>query len=113
MSEAQILHREAMSFASEAFSAQREGNFQQYLALSRQAFEKEKAAAWLLFDKFDAEPTRSVLFRSAAQLAFNCGLVRETEQLVAAALVGNPPAEIMRELRQLSKSVLASLEQAA
>ncbi len=113
MSEAQILHREAMAIAFDAFSAQREGNLEQYLDLSRQALEKEKAAAWLLFDKFDAEPTRSVLFRSAAQLAFNCGLVRETEQLIAAALVGNPPAEIMRELRQLSKRVLASLEQAA
>jgi len=113
MSQAQILHQEAMSVAQEAFAAQRAGNFEQYLVMSRQAFEKEKAAAWLLFDQFDAEPTRSVLFRSAAQLAFNCGLVRETEQLVAAALVGNPPAEIMRELRQLSKSVLASLEQMA
>jgi len=113
MSQAQILHREAMAVAEEAFAARREGDFERYLTLSRQAFEQEKAAAWLLFDKFDAEPTRSVLFRSAAQLAFNCGLVRETEQLVAAALVGNPPAEIMRELRQLSKNVLASLEQAA
>lgn len=113
MNQAQTLHREAMALAHDAFSAQREGNFQQYLTLSRQAFEKEKAAAWLLFDKFDAEPTRSVLFRSAAQLAFNCGLMRDTEQLVAAALVGNPPAEIMRELRELSKSVLTAFEQAA
>ncbi len=113
MNQAQALHREAMALAHEAFSAQREGNFQQYLSLSKQAFEKEKAAAWLLFNKFDAEPTRSVLFRSAAQLAFNCGLMRDTEQLIAAALAGNPPAEIMRELRQLSKNVLSAFEQVA
>ncbi len=100
-----------MEFAHQAFSAQRDGDFQQYLELSKQAFEKEKAAAWLLFDKFDAEPTRSVLFRSAAQLAFNCGLMRETEQLVSAALIGNPPAEIVRELRFLSKNLLMVFEQ--
>lgn len=34
------------------------------------------------------------------------------KQLIA-ALVGNPLAEIMRELRQLSKSVLSAFEQAA
>ena len=102
-----------MGIAQQAFDAQRSGNFSQYLTLTRQAFEKEKEAAWLLFDHFDAEPTRSVLFRSAAQLAFNCGLLREAEQLVAAALIGNPPAEIIQELRQLIKTTLTSFEEAA
>lgn len=37
-----------MTLAHEAFSAQREGNFQQYLTLSRQTFEKEKAATWFV-----------------------------------------------------------------
>ncbi len=111
MNQAQTLHREAMALAYDAFSAQQQSNFQQYLALSRKAFEKEKEAAWLLFDQFKAEPTRSVLFRSAAQLAFNCGLIREAEQLIAAALIGNPPAEIMAELRQMSRAVLSSLDE--
>ena len=112
MNQAQALHREAMACTHEALSLQREDNFQQYLVLSKQAFEKEKAAACLLFDEFDAEPTRSVLFRSAAQLPFHCGRIRDAQQLIAAALAGNPPAEIMYELRQLSKNVLLAFEQA-
>ncbi len=113
MNQAQILHREAMALANEAFSAQRNGHFQSYLDLSKKAFEKEKEAAWLMFEKFDAEPTRSILFRSAAQLAFNCGLIRETEQLISAALVGNPPAEILGDLRVFSKNLMHSLEPVA
>jgi len=112
MNQAQALHREAMAFANETFSAQRQSDFPQYLALSRKAFEKGKEAAWLLFDQFKTEPARSVLFRSAAQWAFNCGLIREAEQLIAAALIGNPPAGVMAELRQLSIVVLSSLEEA-
>lgn len=109
MSPIQQLHQEAMEIAQQAFSAQREGNTPRYLELTKQAFEKEKAAAWLLFDDFEAEPTRSVLFRSAAQLAFNCGMMRETEQLVSAALVGNPPDEIVLQLRALSRELLATI----
>ena len=113
MNQAQELHREAMQLAHEAFVAQNGGEPKRFLELSKMALEKERAAAWLLFDQLDAEPTRSILFRSAAHLAFNCGFMRETEQLIAAALAGNPPAEIIQELRQLSKSVLAAFDQAA
>ncbi|MEM1120067.1 MAG: hypothetical protein AAGJ18_06430 [Bacteroidota bacterium] len=102
-----------MSKANEAFVAQKEGDFIKYLALTKEAFAKEKEAAWKLFQKFEAEPTRSILFRSAAQLAFNCGQMRESEQLISAALVGNPPAEIIYELRELYKEILNSLESVA
>jgi hypothetical protein len=78
--------------------------------LTKAAFEKEKEAAWLLFHKLEAEPTRSVLFRSAAQLAFNCGKIREAERLIAAALAGNPPYEILHQLRLLQREVAGSLE---
>jgi len=66
--------------------------------------------AWLLFLKMEAEPTRSVLFRSAAWLAFNCGKMRAAEQLISAALVGNPPMEIIKELRSLYRTILISFE---
>lgn len=110
MSEAQQLHTEAMKKAGEAMSAQQAGDNLKYLELTKEAFEKEKQAAWQLFPKIEAEPTRAVLFRSAAWLAFNCGQIREAEQLIAAALAGNPPLEILKELRVLYREVLGQLE---
>ncbi|MCB0553303.1 MAG: hypothetical protein KDD02_07110 [Phaeodactylibacter sp.] len=112
MSDIQHLHKEAMAIVHEAFTAQKAGDSERYLELTHAAYEQEKAAAWLLFQKLDAEPTRSVLFRSAAQLAFNCGKIREAEQLIAAALAGNPPLEILAELRQLNRKVLDAFEAA-
>lgn len=113
MNPAQTLHIEAMQKAADAFAAQRVGKYHEYLQLTKEAFEKEKEAAWLLFHQTQAEPTRSVLFRSAAQLAFNCGKMREAEQLISAALAGNPPIEILRELRLLYREVLETFELAA
>lgn len=110
MSETQRLHNEAMTKANEALIAQKKGDNIQYLTLTKEAFEKEKAAALQLFAKTEAEPTRSVLFRSAAWLAFNCGQIRESEKLISAAIAGNPPLEILKELRTLYKEILKSLE---
>ena len=89
-----------MEYADEAFFAQRKGQSE----LARECFEKayfaEKSAAEQLIDT-DLEPTRSVLFRSAATLALDCGKVREAEKLVAVALAGDPPDAIADELREL------------
>ncbi len=110
MSTSQQLHRQAMATAGEAFAAQRAGEYNRYIELTKAAYEKEKEAAWLLFHKFEAEPTRSVLFRSAAQLAFNCGKIREAERLISAALAGNPPLEILQQLRALNREVQENIE---
>ena len=47
------------------------------------------------------EPTQPVPFRSAATLALDCGELCEAERLLAAALSGDPPAEIADELRDV------------
>jgi len=47
------------------------------------------------------EPTRSVLHRSAAALAWQCGEYREAERLITTALSGAPPEVIADELRDL------------
>jgi hypothetical protein len=67
----------------------------------RSAFEQESQAAALVVDVIDAEPTRSVLHRSAASLAIDCGELQAAERLITTALSGNPPAEIAAELRDL------------
>jgi hypothetical protein len=71
------------------------------LKLSKQAFEKERLAAQLIVNNLGAEPTRSVLHRSAATLAIDCGEIAAAERLIAIALSGNPPQEIAEELKDL------------
>ncbi|MCG6137367.1 MAG: hypothetical protein MET45_22495 [Nostoc sp. LLA-1] len=90
-----------MDLAEMAQIAKLRGDFVSASQFSRQAFEKERLAADLITSNLDAEPTRSVLCRSAATLAIDCGEVQAAERLIAIALCGNPPQEIAEELKDL------------
>lgn len=94
-------HNQAMDIVETAYFAQRKGDNvianQQFKA----AYELEKQAAMLLIEAYDIEPTRSILFKGAAQLAFNFGDLRAMEQMIGFALTGNPNPQIAYELRQL------------
>ena len=94
-----------MNLADEASYAARKGDDDEAKKLHFLALENERAAAQLIATSYDLEPTRSVLFRSAASLAIDCGDFREAEKLVAQALTGNPPEEIAEELRDLLEQV--------
>ena len=98
------LHEEAMEYADDAFFARRAGDDERFVKFSRLAYEKEAKAARMIVSE-DSEPTRSVLYRSAATLALDCGEYREAERLIATALAGNPPEVIADELRELSEKV--------
>src|SRR5947209_3401048 len=100
-------HHQAMDLADQAFAARRLGDNGRALALFRQAFQCERRAAEAAAVDSTAEPTRSVLCRSAATLALDCGEVREAERLIALALSGDPPFEIAEELRDLMEQVYA------
>ena len=101
MSQIQELHQQAMDLAEMVEVAKLRGNLPQAEQLSRQAFEKELLAAELIASDLEAEPTRSVLHRSAATLAIDCGEIHTAERLIAIALSGNPPQEIAEELKDL------------
>lgn len=101
MSQIQELHQQAMDLAEMVEVAKLRGNLTQAEQLSRQAFEKELLAAELVASDLEAEPTRSVLHRSAATLAIDCGDIHRAERLIAIALSGNPPQEIAEELKDL------------
>jgi len=109
MSSIQDFHRQGMDLAEMGFTAKLRGDSQQASELFRQAFEYERKAAELVANDIDVEPTRSVLHRSAASLAIDCGEFREAERLIAIALAGNPPDEIADELRDLLEQVYANL----
>jgi hypothetical protein len=99
------LHREAMERTDLALAAQRAGDAQKGQLLLRAAYELESQAAYLASQKSDSEPTRSILHRSAASLALDCGLNREAERLICEALRGTPPDAIANELRDLLEQV--------
>ena len=94
------LHKEAMEYTDESFIARGLNEREEYLRLTRLAYEKEKEAANLLIDE-DVEPTRSILHRSAATLAFRCEMYPEAKRLVHRALSGSPPADLDLELNDL------------
>lgn len=100
-----VLHRQAMDLADAAIEAKRLGDEDRFKKLSGQAFIHERQAAEMIAGDLDAEPTRSVLHRSAASLALDIGDHRSAERLIAVALAGNPPEEIAEELRDLSEQV--------
>jgi hypothetical protein len=88
-----------------ALDARLKGDGNQALLHFHEAFKLESKAAEMLANDFAAEPTRSVLLRSAASLALDCKLIPEAERLICTALIGRPPAEIAEELRDLLEQV--------
>ncbi len=99
------LHLEAMEFADESFVARLEKDSERFLHFTRLAFEKEAAAAELMLNELDVEPTRSVLHRSAATLAYRCEMYEEAKRLIYRALAGNPLPDIEYELNDLLEKV--------
>lgn len=98
-------HQEAMDLAEEAFRLLRSGEDDESQRLFRDALSSETQAASLLPRSQESEPSRSILYRSAASLAFNAGDYENAERLVAEGLSGFPPLEIREELNNLQKDI--------
>jgi hypothetical protein len=99
------LHQSAMSYAAQAVDAETKGEPALAKNLFRQAYNFERQAAELVAPDETAEPSRSILLRSAASLALDCDEFRDAERLVAVGLAGNPPNELQEELRDLLETV--------
>jgi hypothetical protein len=109
MNSAGEYHQRAMENADRAMAARGRGDEEQASTYFRAAFVDEKRAAEIVAPDLTAEPSRSVLHRSAAALAVECGEAREAERLIAIALAGDPPEEIADELRDLWRKVCCEL----
>lgn len=106
MSEVNKYHEEAMDIAEIAFlKEKREKDTENAKQLYRKAFHLEKQSAMMLLNDLDNEPSRSVLFQSAAQLAKKADIPREAERMIYCALMGNPPYPIDVELKQLLEEI--------
>ena len=105
MSNLKEIHQSASFYMQAAIVAQAQGDVQESLRLFELAFETEKQAALLLLGTFDNEPTRSILFRSAAVLALDCKKYEESKKMVYFGLAGNPPKDIAEELMEVYEQV--------
>ncbi len=98
------LHREAMKYNDLALIAKRDDP-SKVAEYSRKSFEFEKQAFVLFSSESNEEPTRSVLLRSAANLAMLSSQPREAEKLISIGLAGDPPEELAEELRDILQQV--------
>ncbi|MBI2273853.1 MAG: Z1 domain-containing protein [Bacteroidetes bacterium] len=94
------LHKLAMDNAELAIVALHNKDIKKFHELSAQAFLYEKQAALGLYEK-QIEPSRSVLFRSAAYIALDNADYKEARILYEYAMEGDPPTEIREELNEL------------
>ena len=97
----EAVHQRAMLLSQDAFVLTVRGREAEALPLNEQAFELERQAALSLLDRKDLEPTRSILFRSAAVIARDCFKYEDAEKMILLGLAGNPPEDVEEELREV------------
>ena len=93
------IHHQAMAKVDDYYAAKKRNNLAKAHEALLAALRLETEAASLVAG--DLEPTRSVLFRSAASLAMMAGRSTQVTQLVATALRGSPPDDVKEELLEL------------
>jgi len=93
------LHEEAMDISDEGDRAKKRGDLEEAREFYRRALVLETQAADEI--PFGTEPSRAILYRSAATLALLCHLEPEAERLANLGLAGTPPAFVVVELREV------------
>lgn len=102
--ELEQFHRMAMDNSELALIALHNGDAERFHQLSATAFLYEKKAALGLFNQH-IEPSRSVLFRSAAYIALDNVDFIEAQKLYEYAIEGEVPTEIREELEELKTEI--------
>lgn len=105
MKDIREIHNEAMYWAEMGDIKKFEGNKNESIELYARAYELEKEAATIALESHFGEPTTSILLKSAASLAMRCRLNRDAEKLIGLALSGEPPMDIVEELRDMLENV--------
>lgn len=107
MTRANELHNEAMAFVDDAFFARKRGDEEEALRSFALALASETAAIDALEERERVQPMYSVLYRSAATLALDCGRFDEAKSLAYKGLAVEPYAEIEEELLEVVEQVTA------
>src|SRR5688572_19057892 len=106
MSTVREFHDQAMRAAQLAIVARHREDWLEAERLARRAYEYESQAALLIPKERTSEPTRAILYRSAASLAYQCKEFVAAQRLITEGLSGHPPMQIRQEMEALLKEVL-------
>ena len=109
MSAVRELHERAMELAQAALLERESGNDVRAIELVKEAAPLELMAAERLPKTRESEPTRSILFRSAAALALQAQDFETAERLVYDGLAGFPPPSVRQELLELREQILQAM----
>jgi len=90
MKDIRSIHKEAIELVKKANDLFASGKKEEYTNSYRNKLYLEQEAAMELLLNIDSEPTRSVIFRSAAKFAYLCGKYLEADKLIHFALAGTP-----------------------
>jgi len=104
-SQSREMHQLAMGLLDYSNMARRYGDLNVSRELLQRALHYETQAATIMDDQADDELWRTVLYRSAASLAMQCGEWDEAERLISDGLSVKPPFSIAEELRDLREQV--------
>lgn len=99
------LHDEAMRLSQLADLSRSAGKSGQALEFAREALRLEVEAANRIDRSPESEPTRSILFRSAASIALQARDQNLAERLVIEGLSGYPPPTVYQQLRDLYEEI--------
>lgn len=99
------LHNKAMEAADTADMCMRAGEKEKAQNLYEEAFNLEKEASYDAVRHQVGEPTESILIKSAAFLAFDAQLYRESEKMVGLALSRDLSDGIAEEMRDLLENI--------
>lgn len=105
MNEIDALHTQAMLLADQVDLAAKAGRQEDAIRLAYEASRLEATAAEKLDPIPENEPTRSILFNSAASLALQAEQFSLAERLFHNAMLGFPPNYIARHLREIYDKV--------
>lgn len=105
MSEVKKLHSQAMDMYELCLLKKHSKDYNAYEKLLKQAYQQEKKAAFLLINKFDIEPTRGILFASAANMAIEAGEWVDARKLIGQGLAGDISQELDYELKDLLQRI--------
>ena len=101
------LHRQAMELAQDAMIEREQGNATRARQLAAQALPLEVEASSRIEKTVEAEPTRSILYLSAASLALQAEDYDQARQLVQEGLSGFPSPRTEHDLHELKSHIPA------
>jgi hypothetical protein len=102
---AKIIHEKAMALSHEADMAKIWNDEPKSQMLYKQSLDLEREAAYIYSERFDKEPIRAILYRSAASLAMLCHLYEDADLLIQQGLASSTPPNMVKELHELKALV--------